>query len=366
MTGSLNLGRLFGIRVQMHWTFLLIIAWAIYVGWSRGGSVESVLWTIALVLTIFVCVVLHELGHSLTARQYGIETKKITLLPIGGVASLDRMPEDPKQELLVAIMGPMVNVVIAAILYFFVSHQLYIFQEPEEAQSFLQTINADNFLFYLYTTNILLVVFNAIPAFPMDGGRVLRALLSMRMDRVKATQIAASLGEIIAIFFFFIGFVYNPLLIFIGLFVFFGASGEYNMIRQMGILKGHRVREAMMTDFTVLNARDSLDRVGEVLLSGTQRHFIVGDEAGNVVGILHHHVVIDAYQKKQLNLSVGDMMNQEFKVVHPEEDLSEIYRKVQGSGQQIFFPVLENDQLVGTIDMENINEFMVIQAALDY
>lgn len=364
MKGSLSLGKLLGIRVQVHWTFLLIIAWAVYVGWSQGGGLQSVLWTTALILTIFVCVVLHEMGHSLTARRYGIATRKITLLPIGGVASLDRMPEDPKQELMVAVMGPAVNVMIAGVLFFFVRTKLSVFQQPEEAEAFFQQVNAENFLVYLYTTNILLVVFNAIPAFPMDGGRVLRALLSFRMDRVRATQIAADLGKFIAIFFFFIGFVWNPLLIFIGLFVFFGASGEYMMVQQMSILKGHRVREAMMSDLTVLDPADKLDRIGEVLLSGTERNFVVGDGAA-VAGVLYSQRIMEAFQKQRTDLSVADMMDKDFKAVGPNEDLSEIYRTVQGRRHH-FFPVVENGRLIGAIDMENINEFIMIQSALDY
>lgn len=365
MKGSLSLGRIYGIRLEVHWTFLLIIAWAVYVGWSRGGATESILWTIALVLSIFVCVVLHELGHSLTARRYDIKTRKITLLPIGGVASLERMPEDPKQELLVAVMGPAVNVVIAALLYVFVSSQMSIFQNPEEAQEFFQTVNGQNFLFYLFSTNVLLVVFNAIPAFPMDGGRVLRALLSFSMDRVRATQIAAQMGQFIAVLFFFLGLAYNPFLVFIALFVYFGASGEYMMIRQMALLKGHRVSEAMMTDFTLLNPDDELEKVGKVLLSGTERHFVVTDGNDSVVGILYNSDITDAFQNRKTNLKVLDMMEKDYKTVAPEEDLSQIYRTVQGR-QHNFFPVMANGELIGTIDMENINEFMMIQAALDY
>lgn len=365
MNSSLNLGRYFGIKVQVHWTFLLIIAWAVYVGWSQGGTVASAFWMIAFVLAIFACVVLHEFGHSLTAKRYGIKTRKITLLPIGGVASLERMPEDPKQELLVAVMGPAVNVVIAALLFFFVRSQFDVLQDPEQAEAFFQTINQQNFLLYLFITNILLVFFNAIPAFPMDGGRVLRALLSFRMDRVRATQIAANLGQIIAVFFFFIGFAYNPILIFIALFVFFGASGEYAMIQQMAALKGHRVREAMMSHYTTLSPDDGLQKIADLLLAGTERHFVVLREENEIAGILYNDAIVEAFRHKKTQVTAGDLMKTDFKPVGPDEDLSEIYRSVQ-SRRHNFFPVTDNGRLVGTIDMENINEFMMIQAGLDY
>lgn len=365
MRGSLSLGKVFGIRVQVHWTFLLIIIWAIYVGWSRGNSLNSILWTVAFVLSIFACVVLHELGHSLTAKRFNINTRKITLLPIGGVASLERMPEDPKQELWVAVMGPMVNVVIAFILYFFVQSQLTIFDRPEEAEVFFQTITSENFLLYLFMTNILLVAFNAIPAFPMDGGRVLRALLSLKMDRVRATQIASNLGQLIAIFFFFIGLAYNPILIFIAIFVFFGASGEYTMIQQMSILRGHKVREAMMSDFTVLQPENNLEQVGGVLLSGTERNFVVQNATEEVVGILYQSTIIEAFKNRRTDLSVADIMDKDFQTMSADQELSEVYRSAQGR-RQFFFPIAENGHLIGTIDMENINEFMMIQAALNY
>ncbi len=364
MRGSLYLGKLFGIRLQIHWTFILIIAWAVYQGWRQGGDAVTILLTVALVLAIFMCVVLHELGHSLTARRYGIQTRKITLLPIGGVASLERMPEDPRQELLVAVAGPAVNVVIAGLLFFFVRGQLGQLDDPEQAQQFFAKVSSQNFLTYLFTTNVLLVVFNAIPAFPMDGGRVLRALLSFRMDRVRATQIAVNLGQLIAIFFFFLGFVYNPLLIFIALFVYFGASSEFIMIQHLTALKGHRVREAMMTSFTTLHPDDRLERVADVLLAGTERDFVVL-EAGEVVGILYHDAIREAFQRKNTGQRVGDLMDVEFKRIDPDEELTEVYRIV-ASRRHNFFPVTENGAVAGTIDMENINEFMMIQAALDY
>ena len=202
MGASVNVGKLFGVRIQIHWTFLLIIAWAVYQGWVQGGDAVTVLLTVALVLAIFICVVLHELGHSLAARNFGIATRKITLLPIGGVASLERMPEDPKQELLVAAAGPAVNLVIAGFLFLFVHSRFRELGDAEAARQFFEKVSAANFLTYLFMTNVMLVAFNAIPAFPMDGGRVLRALLSFKMDRVRATQIAVKVGQLFAIFFF--------------------------------------------------------------------------------------------------------------------------------------------------------------------
>ncbi|MDX1666453.1 MAG: site-2 protease family protein, partial [Saprospiraceae bacterium] len=256
MKGSLSLGRIAGIKLQVHWTFVLILAWVAFIEVNKGSGLNTILLSMAFVLTIFVCVILHELGHSLTAKRFGIETKKITLLPIGGVASLERMPEDPKQELQVAVAGPLVNVVIAFLLFWFV-RPVGEYLQPDNIEN-LKSVSPDNFLFYLFSANVMLVVFNAIPAFPMDGGRVLRALLSFKLNRVRATEIAANLGQIIAVGFFFLGLFYNIILIFIAIFVYFGASGEYTMIRQISLLRDFVVSDAMMDKYTTLHPTQSM------------------------------------------------------------------------------------------------------------
>ncbi len=362
MRGALNLGKIAGIKLFIHWTFLLLIGWVVFIELNRGSSTKDILLTILLVLMVFVCVVLHELGHSLTARRYGIGTRQITLLPIGGVASLEKMPEEPKQELLVAVMGPVVNIGIALLLLPFLP-KLGQYFDPENLEQ-LQEMTPATFVFRLWLINVLLVVFNAIPAFPMDGGRVLRALLSFRMDRVRATQIASSLGQFIAIGFFILGFFGNPFLILIGLFVFFGASGENRMVQQLTTLRGHRVEEAMMTNYTLLHPDNTVKEIGDALLAGTERNFVI-EQDGQVVGILFHQDIIRAMNAGQRDARVGDIMQTEFRNIRPGEELTEVYRFVQGTPQS-FFPVMENGKLQGTIDMENINEFMMIQAALDY
>ena len=365
MKSRLSIGKVAGISIQIHWTFLFIIGWAIYIGWRQGGNVEAMIWSTIFVLCIFVCVVLHELGHALTAKKFDINTRRITLLPIGGVASLERMPEKPQQELIVAVMGPAVNVFIAMVLYPFIRSQLKVFNDTESLETFFQTVTPDNFLLFLFLTNLALVIFNLIPAFPMDGGRVLRSLLSFKLDRVHATQIAANLGQIIAIVFLFLGFAFNPILIFISLFVFLGATGEYTMVKQMSMLKGHQVSAAMMTNYTTFKPQDSLEEVGETLIAGTERQFIVLDNENEIVGILYHNRIIEAFRNNRKDLPVSAIMNDDFITVEQAADLGEIYRTVQGNKQN-FFPVLNEGKLAGVIDMENINEFLMLQANFDY
>lgn len=364
MKSSLKLGVIRGIKVKVHWTFFLLIAWIALMGISSGGDLSSILWNIGFILVLFACVVMHELGHSLTAKKFGISTRQITLLPIGGVASLESMPEDPGEEFLVAIAGPAVNVLIAVLLYIITPVENFLNQEPGALEQMLSTINAGNFLFFLFSANVMLVLFNLLPAFPMDGGRVLRALLSMKMGRVRATHLAARLGQLVAFLFFFIGLFYNPILILIAIFVYFGAHTENVMVQQLTLLKDHKVRDAMMTDITLLNPEDSINDVVDIILSGAERDFVVTDN-GNVKGVVYQSDLISLYKNRQTDIKVKDVMDEQFYKVDADENLTDVYQKVQANNKT-FFPVVKQDSLVGAIDMSNISEFMIFRASLDY
>ncbi len=363
MRGVMKLGKVFGISIVVHWTFLFILFWVAFLEIQRGGNMESVLFNIAYVLVIFICVVLHELGHGLMAKRFGIKTKKITLLPIGGVASLDEIPENPRQELIVAIAGPMVNLIIAGILYFSIPvHGLLRLHIVELLQE-LSKLTLGNFLFYLFLANSALVVFNFIPAFPMDGGRVLRALLAMSTDRVKATQIAAGIGQSIAIVFLLLGMLFNPFLVLIALFIFIGAYGENKMVQQSELLRGHIVKEAMLTDINLLHPEETMEKVVELILSGTEKDFVVVN-AGKPVGILKNADIIK--NSKNRTLEVRAIMKTSFKEIYGHTPLKEVLRSVEVH-KEYFFPVVNhNGVLLGAIDMANINEFVLLQSKLEY
>lgn len=364
MKGSLSLGRYAGIKVQVHWTFFLLIGWVVAIELGRGGTLTSILWNVGFICVLFLCVIFHEFGHALTARRYGINTRNVTLLPIGGVASLEDMPEDPAQEFMVAIAGPAVNMVIALLLYLVVPVEQYVTMSQDELETTMSTINAGNVLFYLMAANIMLVLFNFIPAFPMDGGRILRALLSMKIDRVKATQIASGIGQLIAFAFFFIGLFYNPILILIALFVFFGAQGENRMIQQISLLKGYKVREAMLTNVTIFDPDDTVEDVVDAILSGTEKNFIVADEYG-IKGVLYQQELISSIKNVSTDTKVRELVSTDFHTVQADDELTEIYRKASQSSKG-YFPVLNGSELTGAIDMENINEFILVRASLDY
>jgi len=285
MKWSWKIGEYKGIGVYIHATFLLIIIWVAYSHWAAGQSLAATITGILFVLAIFACVVLHEFGHALTAQKYNIKTRDITLLPIGGVARLERMPDDPRQELYVALAGPAVNVVIAAAIFIW----LMVTSVMEPITSL--TLTSGSFLERLMYVNIFLVLFNMLPAFPMDGGRVTRALLAMRMDYARATQIAANLGQGMALLFGFIGFFTNPFLIFIALFVWIGAQQEASMAQVKSAFDGIPVGHAMLTDFYTLNSTDTLGHAVQLILAGSQQDFPVLENS-HVVGVLTRNEAI--------------------------------------------------------------------------
>jgi len=364
MKGSLLLGKVAGIKVQVHWSFLLLIGWIVFVGLISGMSTRGTVWNIIFVLVLFICVVLHELGHALTAKRFDVQTQKITLLPIGGVASLEEMPEEPKQELLITLAGPAVNLLIALLLYIFIPFDFFRNLDQQQIQEFFSEISPRNFLFLLFYANIILAAFNFIPAFPMDGGRILRALLAMRMGRVQATQIAARLGQFVAFLFFFLGLFYNPFLALIGVFIFFGAQGENILIQQLSILRGHQVRDAMMTNITILNPEDSLENVVDTIIAGTERDFVVTD-GNRAVGIVYNSDLMQSLRSRTNGMQVKDIMIKDFDSVSAHDDLADIYRKVH-SAKKTFFPVVDGGRLLGAIDMTNINEFMIFKRPINY
>jgi Zn-dependent protease len=339
---------------------LLLLGWIVISGVSKGNDTLTVISTVLFVLSIFFCVLLHELGHSLTARRYGVETRKITLLPIGGVASLERIPEDPRQELWVAVAGPAVNVVIALLLYPFVaSEQLFVNEDMAGVSTTQGFLNA------LFRVNAALVIFNIIPAFPMDGGRILRALLALKMGRMRATQIAANLGQFLALGFVFFGLTSgNPIMILIGIFVYFGARTENVMVQHLELLRDFTVQNAMITNFVTLSPSDTVKDAADKLLSGTDQDLIVVDN-GQAVGIMTRGHIISSLRENQAAVAVSEIMERTFDTVAVHDRLTEVYSNAQRK-KNAFYPVVEGNRLIGVIDMNNIQEFVLIRSAINY
>ncbi len=352
-----KLGRFAGIDVYVHATFLLLIGWVGYSYWLEHHNWGEVLNGILFILALFLCVVLHEYGHALTARRYGIKTRDITLYPIGGVARLERMPEKPIEELWVALMGPVVNVVISAVLF------AYLFVTGGLAPMSGLTIASGSFLERLMVVNISLVLFNIIPAVPMDGGRVLRALLAMHLEYVRATQIAANIGQGMAFLLGFIGLFSNPFLVFIALFVWIGASQEASMVQMKNSISGIPVSRAMLTDFKTLSPRDTLAQVVGLLLAGSQHDFPVVDAHGNVAGIMERDTIIHVLSQREQSVPVVDVMRSNVPSIDSHDMVETALMRLQESGAKTL-PVMHNGQFVGLVNSENITEFLMIRSAL--
>lgn len=356
MKWSWKLGEVSGIGVYVHATFLLLLGWVAIVHWMDGGTLGATLSGMAFILALFTCVVLHEFGHALAARKYGIKTRDITLLPIGGVARLERMPDKPVQELWVALAGPAVNVAIAAVLLVWLGFTAAL--DPLATLG----IASGSFAERLLVVNISLVLFNMIPAFPMDGGRVLRALLAMKMEYTRATQMAAGIGQGLALVFGFLGLFTNPLLLFIALFVWIGAAQEASMTQMKSALAGIPVSRAMLSEFHTLDAGDRLSRAVDLLLGGSQKDFPVVDN-GRVVGVLTPEGLFAALQTQGPETPVAQAMHCQFQVVDSFEMLEAVFGRLD-AGQCHTLPVTHHGQLVGLLTMDNVGEFLAIQAAM--
>ena len=356
MKWSWKMGTFAGIDVFMHATFLLIIGWVGLSYWQQTRTLAGTLEGILFILILFGCVVLHEFGHALTARRYGIKTRDITLYPIGGVARLERMPDKPVQEFWVALAGPVVNVGIAALLFGWL-----IISGALAPLAGLNMISGP-FIERLMVVNVSLVLFNLIPAFPMDGGRVLRSLLAMRIEYTRATQIASNIGQGLALVFGFVGLLTNPFLLFIAFFVWIGAAQEASMVQMKTSLGGIPVGRAMLTDFQVLSPHDLLGHAVKLILSGSQTDFPVV-EGDAVIGVLTRRDILAALSRQGEDVLVASVMRREFQTVDANEMLEPAFARLQTCDCHTI-PVTSRGQLVGLLTTDNIGEFLMIQSAL--
>lgn len=356
MKWSFKIATISGIGIYVHATFALILIWVGFGSLSRGGSTAEAIADIVFVLALFGCVVLHELGHALTAKRYGIKTRDITLLPIGGLARLEKMPDKPMQELAVALAGPAVNVVIAAVIYAgLAAAGLW---TPMTAEAMVE----GPFLQRLLVVNIFLVLFNMLPAFPMDGGRALRAILASRMGQLRATRIAATVGQGMALLFGFVGLFSNPFLVFIALFVWMGATAEYGLAQTEAFLADVPVRQAMVTEFHALSPKQSLGEAVQMTLAGPQADFPVV-EVGEVIGILTQGELLKGLAEQGPDSLVSHAMHSQFETARPDEDLEAAFRRLQLC-QCRTLPVLERGELVGLVTRDNIMAYLSIQSVM--
>ena len=338
---------------------MILIAWIVVALASQGSSLGEIVTWVGLVLAMFACVTLHELGHGVTAQRFGITVRDITLLPIGGVARLERPPERPLEEFLVAIAGPAVNVAIALILWVVIATL-----GGAETTSSVVELRGE-FLSLLLYANVILVLFNLIPAFPMDGGRVLRSILTARLGYARSTAIAAGIGQgialmlgVLALFAMAVGMTgwfSNPFLVFIAVFVYLGAQAENRYVQLRAALHGVQVRDAMTTQFQVLHGEQRLTEIDDTFLSGSQTAFPVlsGDRLIGIVGRRD----LAAASGKAPEAHIGDTADRSFAVVGPGDDLLLALGRMRAKRVDAL-AVVDGNSLIGLLTTARVNQMV--------
>ena len=359
MKWSWKIGRIAGIDVRVHATFVILLAWLALAFYRESGTATGAARGVLFTLALFASVVAHEFGHALVARRFGVPTRDITLLPIGGVSRLEYIPDRPKQEFWIAIAGPGVTLVIAALLYV----ALRVFALPVTAPSEAAGGGTGGaFLAQLMWVNVWLLLFNLLPAFPMDGGRVLRATLALRMDYLRATDIAASVGRSFALLFGIWGLFYNPFLVLIALFVWLGAAGESSALHTRSSLVGVPVERVMVREVKTLAPTDTLNTALSHVLGGFQHDFPVTQD-GKVIGVLTRGALLNGLARHGSESLVRENMEQVFRVAEPSEPVQAAMTRLQECRCRSL-PVVRDGRLYGMLTLDNIGEFVTIAEAL--
>jgi Zn-dependent protease/CBS domain-containing protein len=348
--GTIGMVRLFGVPVRLHFTFVLLLIFLVFIG---VGERQSGALTALYILALFGSVLLHELGHALVGRRYGIRTLEVVMFPIGGVARLERMPK-AREELWIASAGPLVNVLIAGVILGILWQRGGLLPVETLAQP-----SDANLAHRIALGNLILAGFNLLPAYPMDGGRILRSLLARFRTEDDATRIAARAGQALAIAMGLGGLLSsNFMLVFVAMFVYLGATQEAAAVRGRTLTAGYPVRAAMITDFRTLSHSDTIRDAGNLLLSVSQQDFPVM-HGGRPVGLLTRNRLMRAMLAEGPDAFVAGAMDRDFPRLSPDQDLSEALPVLAGSGSCAL--VMDGDQLLGLLTSENLSEFLMLR-----
>jgi Zn-dependent protease len=367
MKNAIKLFKIRGIDIKMHFTFPLILIWAaLSFGFFRNAGLEGAIYGVLVTSLVFVIVVLHELGHSIAALYYDVPVKQIVLLPIGGVAQLEEIPEEPRKELVIAAAGPLVNVIIAVVMVLIAP----IIGQSLSAESFLNltaslgVLSFSSIFTYIFTTNLFIGLFNLIPAYPMDGGRILRALLATQLSYVRATNVAVVIGQILSWGFGLVGFLNgNFFLIILAFFIYTGAGQEGRMIQVRNVLGDLRVEQAYSRGARSISLDEPLETALQATLNSFQSNFPICDE-GRLAGMLPYSVLVKSLEKKDLGTPIREVMNKNIQPVSPEDKLIEVQKRMTLEGVDAL-PVVDQSGFVGMITSQDLNEAYRISLALD-
>lgn len=356
MRWTFSIGRIAGTDLKVHVTFLLLLVWAAFASYRVAGAEAAIDRTLFLV-ALFACVVLHEFGHIRMASRFGVRTPDVILLPIGGVARLERIPDEPKQELLIAIAGPAVTLAIALALLI---AALLLGIRPTLGDP---VVDQQPFVIRLMAVNVYLLLFNLLPVFPMDGGRVFRAILAHRLGLMRATRIAGGVGQVAAVGMGILGFTSDaPMLMLVALFVFLGAGAETASVETRLAGEGTSVAQMMVTDFRTIPIHATLSQAVELLLAGEQREFPVVDNLGRTEGLLTRDNLIRALHARGPTSTVGEAMTPSVPTVAPSLGFQEALDRLRSSGLPAL-PVLDGEKLVGLLTLDNITDLLMVRRA---
>lgn len=344
-----------GVRINIHWTFLLLIAWILIMQAVSRASIGQTIWALIAIASIFACVVLHELGHALTASHYHIRTRDITLYPIGGIATMEKLPAKPLEEIFISMAGPLVNLVIAAVLLPFIPDYVPFWKTA----GVIDNVHAGNFVLYLHSINMILALFNLIPAFPMDGGRVLRGILGLFMQDDSPTYIAILTGRIIATLFILIGlFSFNLILPVIGLLIVFADAGEEQLVYLRTAVKGIPLKELAVRDYATLQDDLTIQEVAAEWLPAHHQYFAITGKQG-LVGVITRSILLQALAAGKYNETIGSLVTASPEILQGERSGDSIIDKLLLQDNAVY-PVRSDNQLTGILSLDSIIEYLLI------
>ncbi len=353
MKTTFKLLSLKGIGVYLHITLLAFIAWIVLLFFASGMGWTDLAWSAFFLVAIFASVILHEYGHALVAAGFGITATKITLYPIGGIATIGKQPENAEQELLISAAGPVVSFSLAGILMLFAPRELSL----ASFEDYSGAIRGSSFVYALGLFNIVLAVFNLIPAFPMDGGRILRGLLALRYNYVKATTIAATVGKVIAVFIVISGLLLvNLLLSLIGIFIILFAQEEESYVRLRSVMKRVHLRDLLMYDYDSIGATMTISQAVSIMEANPSHYFIVFHK-GHPMGTLNREDVIRAYNAGKYDMRLGDLAKDTELHLEGDAEVEEVVGKLHG-GEERIYPVYDKEKFLGVISLRKILEHL--------
>lgn len=355
MRGAFRIINIRGINLYIHWTFLFLIGWIMLVNAQLGNNVEQLMWSITFILAVFACVTLHELGHALMAARFGIKAKNIVLLPIGGIASIEKFPDNPKQELAISIAGPLVNVVIAILLWLVQLPHTSFWGAPQD----ISIVHGHDFLYNLRIANIVLALFNLIPAFPMDGGRIFRALLGLKLNYIQATSIAATVGKIVAAAFIGLGILFfNPFLPIIGIFIIFSASTEEYYLQLKSLAKDVKLKEVLMYDYNSLQANMTVQEAANIILNNHSKYFVLMDGT-NPVGSINRLEIVKAIAEMKYKEPLQSLIKEELEFLDVNTEVGAVLEKLARHDERIY-PVMDDKHFAGVVNLNHIIEYLLL------